>query len=498
MFRLALLLPFGAALPACLLHRVPDYREPAVEVPSVFAEAAGSSTPAPLALERWWEVFADAELNRLVEETLAGNLDLRQAWRRLEQAGAVQRISRSEFFPQVEGKAGASKTETTERDVIDPASLTPGPTGVVKPRTTKLETETDRYVVSAGLGWELDLWRRISSANRADRLEADATRQDAEEIALFLTGSVTETWFQILELEQLISLIDQQVRVGETLRELTELRFATGSGSALDVLQQRQQLAATRAELPPIRSQLATLRHSLALLLGRAPLRDDFAVPAPAFPALPPLPSVETPAALLARRPDLRAARLRVQAADYDVASAIADRLPRISFSLNYELSAESLRDIYNREVASVAGNLLLPIVDGGRRRAEVDRRKAVTRERLDRFGALFLEALVEVEDALVQERFQLDLLEQIDRQVELARTSLGEAQQRYINGLNDYLTVITAISVLQNLERRQIAERRALFVIRTRLYRALGGSWTASLPPPSPESPGTPVVLEH
>lgn len=484
-------------LAACTLHRVPDYDEPAIDVPSAFAEAPTSAPKGPEPLDRWWEVFGDAKLNGLVDEALAGNLDLLQAWRRLEQAGALQRISRSELFPQVDASGGVSTTEVTERDVIDPASLTPGPTGQINPRETKLETKTDRYVVSAGLGWELDLWRRVSSATRADRLEAEATRQDAEEIALLLTGSVAETWFQILELEQLLTLLDDQVRVGETLQELTELRFSTGSGSALDVLQQRQQVAATRGEIPPVESRLATLRHTLAVLLGRAPRPEDFAPEAPVYPALPPLPAVETPASLLARRPDLRAARLRVQAADYDVASAIADRLPRISLSLNYELSAESLRDIYNREVASIAGNLLLPIVDGGRRRAEVDRRKAVTRERLDRFGALFLEALVEVEDALVQERHQLDLLAQIDQQVELARTSLAEAQQRYINGLNDYLTVITAITVLQNLERRQIAERRALLVIRTRLYRALGGSWTSSLPPPAPESPGRRVVVE-
>lgn len=475
-------------LSGCMLHDVPDYAEPAVAVPEVFIRGTGDSATAEPSLERWWEIFNDPELNGLVERTLQGNLDLRQAWRRLEQAGAIRRISRSELFPQVEGRAGASKTETTLRDEAAAASVAGAPTipGMPAPAPpSKVETETDRFFVSAGLGWEIDLWKRISSATRADRLEALATRQDVEETALFLTGSVAETWFQLLEQEQLLSLLEEQVALGETLEELVALRFSVGTGSALDVLQQRQQVAATRAEIPPVRSRLASLQHDLAVLMGRPPRKSDFEIENNAYPSLPPLPDVDTPAALLARRPDLRAARLRVQAADYDVASAIADRLPRISFSIDYELSADEIENIYNQEVLSAAGNLLLPIIDGGRRRAEVDRREAVTLERLDRFGSLFLNALVEVEDALVQERYQLELLDQIDRQVELARSNLEEARSRYANGLNDYLTVITAINSLQILQRRQISERRALLVTRSRLYRALGGSWTGELSPP-------------
>lgn len=492
---------FLLTLSGCMLHSVPDYEEPAVAVPTVFIQDGQDDGAGGPSLERWWEVFEDPDLNRHMERALRGNLDLRQAWRRLEQAGALYRISRSELFPQVEAGAGASKTETTLRDeAAEDQAATAVPSGggggmggggaaIPMPSPpSKIETETDRFFVSAGLGWEIDLWRRITSAARADRLEAEATRQDVEETALFLTGSVAEIWFQILEQEQLLDLLDEQVKLGETLQELTELRFSVGTGSALDVLQQRQQVAATRAEIPPVRSRLATLRHDLAVLMGRAPRRADFEVEDTAYPGLPSLPEVKTPAALLARRPDLRAARLRVQAADYDVASAIADRLPRLSFSLDYELSADEIGDIYNREVLSAAGNLLLPLIDGGRRRAEVDRREAVTLERLDRFGALFLDALVEVEDALVQERHQLDLLDQINKQVELAQSNLQEARVRYTNGLNDYLTVINAINALQQLQRRQISEQRALLVTRSRLYRALGGSWMDEIQPPSPE----------
>lgn len=489
----ALFVPVLLTLGGCALHSVPDYDEPAVDVPEVFIRESTEAASAAPSLDRWWEIFEDPALNRTMEETLRGNLDLRQAWRRLEQAGAIRRISRSELFPQVEAGAGASKTETTLRDEAAAESVAGagGPTipGMPAPAPpSKIETETDRFFVSAGLGWEIDLWKRISSAARADRLDVLATRQDVEETALFLTGSVAETWFQLLEQEQLLDLLEEQVKLGETLEELVALRFSVGAGSALDVLQQRQQVAATRAEIPPIRSRMATLRHGLAVLMGRPPRKSDFTVEETAYPALPPLPDVETPGALLARRPDLRAARLRVQAADYDVASAIADRLPRLSFSLDYELSADEIGDIYNREVLSAAGNLLLPIIDGGRRRAEVDRREAVTLERFDRFGALFLDALVEVEDALVQEMYQLDLLEQIDRQLELARSNLQEARMRYTNGLNDYLTVINAINALQQLQRREISERRALLVTRSRLYRALGGSWMNELEPPPSE----------
>ncbi len=473
-------LAFAAiATNACRVQPLHDLERPALRVPDAYrAElAAGGSAPnadnpdgVPL-VDRWWETFEDPELTRVVEEALAANLDLRAAWRRLDQAVAVTTIQGSQAVPQVDLQAGASRSRISDRDAIDPLTGTEG-------RRTDRES---RYFVGGLLRWEIDIWRRIADARTAAELRARATRDDAEATALLLTGIVADTWFRIREQRALLDLLERQIEVGETLLGLTELRFSLGDGTALDVLQQRQQLAATIANVPTIRAELATAENRLAVLLGITP--DALSIePAEGLPELPPMPRVTPPVDLFTSRPDLRAAMNRLEAADHDVASAFADRLPRLALDLSYEFSSNSSGELFQRQAGSILGSLLAPIVDGGRRRAEVDRRRAVLQELFEIFGAQYLDAVREVEDALARERYQVELLAELDRQLEFATNTLNESRSRYVNGLTDYLTVIIAVQSLQELERRILNEERRLLAIRAELHQAIGGEWPSEL----------------
>ena len=165
-------------------------------------------------------------------------------------------------------------------------------------------------------------------------------------------------------------------------------------------------------------------------------------------------------------------------AADYDVAVAVADRFPRLNLTLSYDFSATEINELFTREVGTILGNFMAPIFDAGRRRCEADRRKAIVCERLDAFGQATLDAVAEVEDAIVNERYRLDLLALLDEQLQISRQNLTEARSRYLNGLNDYLTVIAAVQVLQGVERRIVTEEKNLLSNRAVLYRALGGYW--------------------
>jgi outer membrane protein TolC len=136
----------------------------------------------------------------------------------------------------------------------------------------------------------------------------------------------------------------------------------------------------------------------------------------------------------------------------------------------------------------NLAGSLTAPIFEGGRRRAEVARIRAALEERLQGFGAVLLQALQEVEDALVRERKHEEYLEALDRQLEVARANLREARTRYVNGLVEYLNVLTALSTSQQLERARLQAGRELLTFRIQLYRALGGSWSRQLAPRDPD----------
>ena len=196
-----------------------------------------------------------------------------------------------------------------------------------------------------------------------------------------------------------------------------------------------------------------------------------------------------TPIDLLNSRPDLRAAKARIEAADQDVAVAVADRLPRLTLNLNYDFQATEFAGPFNRQITSVLGNLTGPIFEGGRRKAEVKRRQEILKERINRYTQLFLNALLEAENALVQERRQNELIFAMEKQIAHALRSLEEARARFVNGLNDYLPVLTSLQTTQALERNLVIERRRRLTFRSNLLRAIGGVLPESLLIQSPQT---------
>ena len=447
---------------------------PPLDIPGAYAEASGSEETTAPGIDRWWQMFGDDHLNSLVQKALSDNFDLRQAWSRLDAANALAEVAGASLWPQINLAAGASKSHT-----------------VVTAGGRRTSVRSDSRTATPAASYEIDLWGRLRSQRSAAELDAQASRSDLDAAAITLSASVTDVYFSLLEQRERRALILQQSKANETFLELTRLRFSQGQASALDVYQQQQQTAATTAELPLVESRLKVSQHQLAVLLGRTPGTDLTGARAD-MPALPPLPATGLPASLLTLRPDVRAAHIRVAAADQRLAAAIADRFPAVALSASLPFQATHTADLFRDFVWSIGANLSVPVVDGGRRRAEVDRNRAVKQERLDAYAATLLNALREVEDALVQERQQVAFLARVDEQVDLAQSTLREARSRYANGLSDYLNVLTALRSLQVLELRQIQERKHLLDYRVALCRALGGTWTNELTPPDREAGDT------
>ena len=465
------------AVASCSPYQVRTLDRPEVPVTKAYYHTMAGER----VIGEWWKEFNDPDLNTVIELAVAQSLDLRQLWSRLTQAYAQAQIEGAELSPQVDLRGGGARTHQVDRD---PQEIFGGQGQGQGAPSTRI-TNTDRYFVTYGLSYEIDLWKRIASRRQAATLEYAASRQDVEATALFLTGSVVDVWFILQEQKALLALLQEQIQVSQSLLELTEVRFGVGAGSAVDVLQQRQQLEATKAEIPVVRSTLNTSYNQLAVLLGSTPGSLDTRAPDEGLLDLPAFPQLGDPALLLLSRPDLRAAQLRLQAADFRVATAVAERMPRLVLDLSYEFSARSFSTVFRQEVGSLVGNLVLPLIDGGRRRNQVLRQKAVTQELLDRFGQMYLEALLEIEDALVRERFQVELIKNLENQISLAQATLQESQSRYVHGLINYVTVLIAVQSLQGLQRRMITEKRRLLSNRAGLYRALGGQWTRSVEPP-------------
>jgi len=444
-----LLLASFLLLSACMpeAHRA----DPPLDIPEYFS----ISGPEPLS-DQWWLSFNDKSLDSLMMQALSGSLTVRQAWDRLEQVAALGKKAGAGLSPKLDANGSLSR------------AWTDGDSG---------SSRSDNHSLGLVAGYELDFWGRVRSSRDAARFDLLASREDLQTTALTLTAQVAEAWYQLVEQRSQLNLLSDQRTVNETILALITTQFRAGKTGIADVLQQKQLLEANRGENALAEARVRSLEIQLAILLGVSP--SEFSSPVSfGLPTLSQLPAVGLPAELLKRRPDIRRAFYQVQAADSRVASAVADRFPKISLSAGLSTQGGSTQELFDNWLATLAANLVGPIIDGGQRRAEVDRTRAAAAEQLNRYGQVILEALGEVEDALSREQQQKKLVESLDQQLHLAELATGQVRQRYLKGAENYQRVLTALLSHQSLQRSRLNAARELIQSRINLYRALAGSF--------------------
>ncbi len=423
-------------------------------------ENFSSSGLMPLA-DKWWLAFEDPVLNQLIEQALSHNFNLRAAYDRLAQARAIAKKSGAELTPQLNGSFATNQNY--------------------------IENDSGRSTVnefSAGFAasYELDLWGRIRFSMHAAELDEKAAQQDIKIAAISLTAEVASTWYKLIDQRLQAALLDQQIKVNQDNVKILFTRFKLGQARAADVFQQKQLLQATIGDKTTVVANIKSFEYQLATLLGQ-PINTQILSTKTKFPLLPLQPDTGLSSELIQRRPDIKKAYLKVQAADQRIASAIADRFPKISLSASFNSSTPDLQSLFNNWLATLAGNLVMPIIDGHRRVAEVERNKAIFSETVNQYGAVILTALQEVETALFREQQQTLLVSSLDQQLVLSRQAYQQIQLRYRYGGMDFLRVLSARLSVQALERSRIRAERERIDFRIDLYKALAGGWSGKIP---------------
>lgn len=402
----------------------------------------------------WWRQLGSEPLNRLVQRALKDNRSLQATKARLEQARALARREGAPRWPSVTATGEATR-ERTDAGV-----------------------ETDLFSAGASASWELDLWGRVDA--RADAAARDAESQAAawSDAAQSLAGEVANAWFQLREARLRIQLLNQQLKVNRQVAELIRLRRRQGQANAADVLRQEQLVEETRGQLVDTRRERDSLRLRLATLEGATPGAWTPPRPDKGLPEPPLRPKRGVPAEVLERRPDVRQSLYAVRAADRRVAAAFAERLPRIELGASLTDTASSAGDLFQDWVSSISASLSLPLIDGGRRRAETDRARAALRAAIHDYEQTMLEAIRDVEDAISAEQRQRERLASLEQQLRLAGQVLERIRSSYTRGATDYLDVLDALVSKQQLERQVLTARRTLLDNRVTLYRTLAGGW--------------------
>lgn len=444
-------------LSGCSLHtlRTGEYDMPLPEQYSSDIRTSGAAASAG----KWWEHFNDGKLNGLIEESLEHNPDILQAFGRFQQAEAAFRsVSAAEGVQiGISGKAGRVRQ--------------PGMFGAVT---------SDSYSLSAAAGYELDVWKKLSSRTEAARLDALASGNDLMALYMSISATVADLYYLSVEQQEQVRLADRIIASFSDTLERVERRYREGVVPVIDVYQSRQNLSSAEAQRTIYRSNLSATLNALSILLGRFPGSNIM----PEGAVLPSVPSFHAgiPSDLLNRRPDIQAALNRLRAGDERVGAAIAERLPSFNLAGVYGGSSDRLKTVLSSP--NILWNLLIeiaqPVFDSGRRKAEAERSEAVFRERLAAYHKTVLQAFREVEDALAGER------EAGERVALLGKRSLAAAAEHrlslenYTHGISDYLPVLTAQQRYYETERLLLEAKRALISSRIALARSLGGEWMA------------------
>ncbi|GBE41898.1 toluene efflux pump outer membrane protein TtgI precursor [bacterium BMS3Bbin09] len=434
----------------CSVHS-PLIKGQEVDLPDSYSSEKPVSSPP---VGRWWEWLGDEKLNALMEEALQNNLDIAQAYERLQQSLAIVRTTNSARGPvlNIEGSGG---------------------------RARKSGVTAETYTLSAATSFEIDLWNKLGSRTRAARLDALASEEDLRSLYISISAQVADLYFLAIEHRAQIELSDNTIKSYRDTLKKVESRYRHGLVPAIDLYQSRQNLSSARAQLPVFEQNLATTLNALSVLTGRFPDNEiggnaNELIDTPEFPA-------GIPSELLTKRPDIRSAWLRLNAADERIGAAIANRFPSFNLVGTYGGASTKVRNILDSP--NILWNILLqavqPVIDSGRRSAEVERTRAVFREKLAAYHKTVLNAFKEVEDSLIKNRSSEKRISMLKENMAASENSLRIALDRYIQGLTDYLPVLTGQLHNFTAKSRLLAAKRQLISDRIELARALGGEWT-------------------
>lgn len=446
---------FFLSLIGCSVHQS-DVGNP-IDAPEKFSDSGTGTVP-----DRWWQTFGDTELNTLVKKGLNRNFNLKTAWNRMKAANAVVERTSADLYPELTGNARGDISRTDAGDVFT--------------------TADEELSLGVSADYEVDLWGRIESSVKAEEFRFKASREDYQSAALSLSAELARTWYRLTQQRNQLRILNEQIQTNREVYKLIKSQFGSGQIRSADLLRQEQLLESTREQKISVESQIQTLKHQLAVLLGRSPQKSlDFKPDT--LPELPPLPETGLPTTLVQRRPDVRSAYNQLRAADRDLAVAISEQYPRLTFTASLStFDDDDSPKLFRDWARSFAGDLTAPLLDAGRRDAEVDRTRAVRNQRLYEYGQSILTAFRDVENALVREQKQLQRVKSLRDQLNLADKTVERLRSQYLNGSANYIDVLEALSEQQQLRRDLLEARFVVIDERIALYRALAGGFKTNM----------------
>jgi NodT family efflux transporter outer membrane factor (OMF) lipoprotein len=474
-------------LPGCVVG--PKYHPPAPPAPApVYKESptqkeTGDWTvaqPADAQLRgKWWEIFADPELNALEEQLDINNQNIKQYFENFMEARAIVREARSQYFPTL----SVVPSITHSRASANVGNTIPASTGGT---TSTPQLQSTLYSLPLEASWEPDLFGKVRNTVRQAQYAAQVSAADLENERLTEQASLAEYFFEIRGQDELQKIFDNTVQADQKLYDLTRALYDAGIDDQISVVEAEATLRSAQAGATNVGIARAQYEHAIAVLIGKT--ASSFSIPVKPMTAAPPAIPVGVPSELIERRPDIAAAERTMAEANAAIGIAYAAYFPNLTLTADggFESSSFSHWLAWPSRFWSVGASLPETIFDAGLRRATVQQYVATYNADLAAYRQTVLTAFQQVEDGLAEVRILSKEIQQEQQAVNSARIFLKLEQARYETGIDPYIDVLTAQTTVLGDEQTLNGLQVQQMTYAVALVETLGGGWDRSqLPTP-------------
>lgn len=463
----------------------PDYHMPRPPVPSSYVNPSAPPTTqtsvteaAPVEGMQWWRNFQDPVLDSLVARAVDANLDVRHASARLRQARAQRGVTASSLFPQIH----SSGSYTHSGSGGGGSSSFVSPSGAVSTKSTG--TSRDFYIAGFDATWEIDVFGGVRRSVESADAGVVAAVEDRRDVLVTLLAEVASNYITLRQLQQEIVIAHENLISDQHIADLTRKKFGAGFAAQLDVANAAAQVAATQSQIPALETAAQQQIYALSVLLAQEPgaLLGELSEPRP-IPLTPPRVPIGMPSDLLRRRSDIRRSEAQLHAATASIGIATADLFPRFSLTGNFDMESSKLKALGNwsSSIWNFGPNVTWPLFAGGRIRANIEVQNALQEQALLTYDQTILNALRDVENALVAYAKEQQRSAALVDSVKFNRQSLDLSTRLYNAGLTEFLNVLNAQRSLNASQDALAQSAGAVAIDLAALYKALGGGWELS-----------------
>jgi NodT family efflux transporter outer membrane factor (OMF) lipoprotein len=438
----------------------------------------------------WWNLFDDPELTALVKRVAGENLDVQIATARLEESRAELGYVGAAQFPTLNANGSYTYQKASNVGVFSAAPTALGANGASGNTAGGLTGHTlapfNVYQVGFDASWELDLWGKVRRSVESSTASVEASAEVRRGTLLSSLAELARDYIQLRGIQLRLQIANDNLKTAQQSLRLTQQRAAGGVTTDLDVANAAAQVRTTAAEIPFLEQQESEFINAISLLLGLPPnaLQAELITPKP----VPPLPArvpVGMPSELARRRPDIRQAEAQLHASTADIGVAVANFYPSVTLAGSIGLQSLQPWQMFNLNAHqfSAGPGITVPLFEGGQLRATLELRKAQQQEAAIYYQKVVLNAWHEVDNALTAYQTEQARRDQLILAVKENERALSLAQQRYQDGVADFLQVLTAQQNLLSTQQQLAIVTTNVSADLVALYKALGGGWETQMP---------------